>query len=273
MAYVITEKAATALTRLLRGDKSTGNTGIRGGPATISPDAFPAPFTVRWSASEDSGSGAWVIWLPNATQLLVYDGSAVTITGITAATELPAGWYTIDALQASSTAVYLVVTVVETTGVASAELSNTTGQATSGEKVYNLLVATMSTDSTTGAKRVKQFIDSAVVLGGGSSAPASTPQPFDIEGGKVVRCEIPAPIERLSCADYTIVAASGNIYAHVDRSSSGSGSGSTYTLTVDQTSRANSATHAQWVLYYKDVNGDVTCDCRPKILSLYDLTT
>ena len=94
----------------------------------------------------------------------------------------------------------------------------------------------------------------------------SYPKPFDIEDGKVVRCEIPAPIAVITCSDYMIDTELGDIYVHVDRGSNG------YTLTVDQDdTRAVSSTHAQWILYKYD-SGKVKCDCRPRTLPVFDLT-
>ena len=167
--YVITERARRALSALLRG--SNGNTGgSAGGPAAVSFDAFPLPFTVRWSAKES----AWVIWLPDPAGLLLVEDSAETITGITASQNLPAGWYTIDALGSSSTSIYLVITKTEASGTTPAsttvELLDSAGSASTGEKVYNLLVAAIATNATTGAKTVKQYLSSAVTIGGGGGA-------------------------------------------------------------------------------------------------------
>lgn len=161
--YVLTPSAV----RKLRGALAAtpGNSGAAGAPSPVDIDDFPPPFTVRWSASANSGAGAWVIWLPDKAQLVMLKDAYITPTGVTAEQALPAGWYTIDDAQASSTVVYLVVTIPDA-GSPSAEFSVTAGQATTGETVLNIIVAQMAADSTSGAKRVKQFVDSAVVLGG-----------------------------------------------------------------------------------------------------------
>ena len=130
----------------------------------------PLPYEVRWSASETS-SGAWVIWLPDLAHLVSYgDTSISTIIGVSAAQNLPSGWYTVSGLASSSTAVYLVVAVTDATGVATAEIAPTTALPATGETVYNLVIANLATDSSTGAKSVKQLITSAVNLGGGGNA-------------------------------------------------------------------------------------------------------
>ena len=167
MNYLLTENAVAKLRRVIA--PRSGNTGaVAASGRPIDPDRFPPPFTVRWSASADSGDGAWIIWLPGRGNLVaVNDTFASTIGGVTAATGLPSGWYTVDDADEESEAIYLVVKVADSTGVATAELSEAEGQATTGEKVYNVKVAAMATDSDTKAKSVKQFVDSAVTLGNG----------------------------------------------------------------------------------------------------------
>lgn len=177
MEYVLTQAAVQKLRRLV-GGKLGDVARPANKPASVSYDDYAAPFTVRWSASENSGSGAWVIWLPNPSEMLIYGSSSVTITGVTAATELPSGWYTIDALSSSSNSVYIVITVDVAQGAATAELSDSAGQASTGETITNIIVATMATDSTTGAKSVKQFVDSTVSLGVGAGV---TPDDRSVE--------------------------------------------------------------------------------------------
>ena len=166
--YVLSPKAARALTRLVRGGADA--TAPTYTSATISPDDFPLPFTVRWSQSQSSGEGAWVIWLPDTANLVMYDSDYITPSGISAATALPSGWYKISGMQSDAEEVWLVAHIPDPdeTGSPSAELSDSEGQATTGESVINLLIAQMETDDDTGAKRVKQFVDSAVVFGGGT---------------------------------------------------------------------------------------------------------
>lgn len=165
--FVLTPNAVAKLRRAIA--PRSGNTGaVAANGRPVDPDNFPLPFTVRWSASADSGAGAWLIWLPDLGSLVAFDDAYIsTIGGVTAAANLPAGWYTIDDADGQSEEVYLVITVTDSTGAAEAELSETEGQATTGETVYNIKVAAMATDATTGAKSVKQFVDSVVTLGAG----------------------------------------------------------------------------------------------------------
>ncbi len=161
--FVLTPNAVAKLRRAIA--PRSGNTGaVAASGVPIDPDKFPPPFTVRWSASANSGAGAWVIWLPDVAQLVMLKDEYITPTGVTADQALPAGWYTIDAAAASSTEVYLNITIPET-GTASAEISTTQGQSMTGETVMSILVAEMETDAQTGAKRVKQYVDSAALVG------------------------------------------------------------------------------------------------------------
>ena len=159
--FVLTDKARRALSDLLRA--KPGNTGAGMSAAAISPDSFPLPFAVRWSAKE----GNWVVWLPNLAALVHVDGTAQTITGVTAAQNLPAGWYTVTGAASATTALYLVVTITGGTGASTTvEIATSPGSASTGETVYNLVVATMFVDATSGARSVRQYLASVVTLGG-----------------------------------------------------------------------------------------------------------
>lgn len=112
--------------------------------------------------------------------------------------------------------------------------------------------------------------DTSKLLRKGGNVPIDVQKPFDIETEtdestgkevmKVVRCFIPCPVAIVTAADYTI-AGDDPIYLHIDRSST------SYAATVNQTSRANSATHAQFKLYELE-DGTPTLDCRPTALPL-----
>jgi hypothetical protein len=172
MNYVLTPNAVEKLRRAIA--PRSGNTGaVAATGLPIDPDKFPPPFTVRWSASANNKKGAWVIWLPDVAQLVMFEGVYLNIGGVTAEQALPAEWYTIDDATTGSDEVWLVVTITKTGSgeifSVDVELSTSEGQATTGETVQNILVAEMDVDADTGAKRVKQYVDSAVVLGGDSA--------------------------------------------------------------------------------------------------------
>lgn len=165
--YVLTDNAVTKLRGLLAqkyGNSPTPN--VKASPVSV--DSFPPPFTVRWSASAYHGAGGWVIWLPDKTKLIYVDDAykGSFINNIDLESSLPAGWYYFKAIAASDTAVWLNISIHESTGSTTLSFYPYPTQPPTGFKVISLLVATMSSDATTGAKYVKQFIDSAVVVGG-----------------------------------------------------------------------------------------------------------
>ena len=166
--YVLSERAARALIPLIRGKAASSSPGYA--PAAVSLDAFPAPFTVRWSQSENSGSGAWVIWLPDLAKLVQLDGAYLTLTGVTAATKLPTGWYTIDELVPDTQEeVWCNLHIPNTWPVATAtaHINDYAESAETDEWVINVQVAQM-TETANGAKLVKQLVDSLITE---SSAP------------------------------------------------------------------------------------------------------
>lgn len=141
----------------------------------------PLPFEVRWSASAASGEGAWVIWLPDKTRCVCVSGAYVTPTGITDDDDLPAGWYTIDNADAQATSLYLVVTTDDSTGATTAEVDTAAGTASTGETVTNIIIASLVSDSQTGAKRVRQFVVGALALGTGEAGETLTPDDVSTE--------------------------------------------------------------------------------------------
>ena len=167
--YVLDNRGVGVLRRLVAGTLKTSG-GQTNASGAISHDNFAAPFTVRWSASEANGS--WVVWLPDAAKLVAVDEAFVSISGASAAQNLPSGWYTVSGVAAGAESVYLSVKIpkaassggTEPAGTPSAKLSGNAESAAEGYTVVNMLVATMATDSESGAKRVKQFLASAVAL-------------------------------------------------------------------------------------------------------------
>ena len=157
---------AVPVTRALNalGDKVGANArNERDRRATVAPH----PFEVRWSASANDGAGAWVIWLPDVSSL-VHVGNAYisSIANIVAEAALPAGWYRMSTVTATSTAVWLNITTYTLTGQVFLDISESAGQSATGFVCVPLLIATMTTDAQTGSRNVKQFIDSAITFGG-----------------------------------------------------------------------------------------------------------
>ena len=162
MKYVLTDAAVRKLRGVLA--PRSGNTGAGGAATPVSPDDFPPPFTVRWAQSQSEGQGAWVIWLPSSGSLVNYNGAWLTFSGTSAASGLPTGWVRAQGVSASATAVYLLV--VTPPGQTSKRAMFASSSSVSGVTVhFSALVATMSVDATTGARRVKQTVDSSVIIG------------------------------------------------------------------------------------------------------------
>ena len=125
---------------------------------------------MRWSQSEDSGSGAWVIWLPDLAKLVQLDGAYLSLTGVTVATVLPTGWYTIDELVPDTQEeVWCNLHIPNTWPVATAtaHINDYAESAETDEWVINVHVA-QTMETTNGAKLVKQLVDSLITE---SSAP------------------------------------------------------------------------------------------------------
>lgn len=184
--YLMSEATAAFVRKLrvaapYRGESEPARTRPR---AAADEDGFPPPFTVRWSGSSEGEGGAWCVWLPNVSQLVYYAATAVSsIGGVAAAQHLPTGWYVASGLSSGATAVWLNVSVTESTGAATATISDTAGTSSTGVKVYAILLATMSTDSTTGARSVRQLVDSVITLGGsggGTTISVGTPKVVQI---------------------------------------------------------------------------------------------
>ena len=171
--YALSPKAVRTLKRIVRGNSNA--TGTTYSPASISEDDFPPPFTVRWSASANQAAGAWVIWLPDTAKLVCIGESYQSApSNIVAETALPTGWYRMTTVGAAATAVYLNITTYTATGQVFLDIGATPGQSQTGYSVVSVLIATMSTNAQTGAKAVKQFIDSAITFGGGGGGGSVT---------------------------------------------------------------------------------------------------
>lgn len=167
MNYVLSPAAVAKLRRLLGGVLGNALT-PSASPATVSPDDFPAPYTVHWSQSENSGAGAWCIWLPGGD--LSYNKTDISASAsLSAATALPSGWYVLSGIATTGAAdIYLNLTNLDSTPAAA--FSST---ATSATGSMAILVATVSRTSATGAVAVKQRVVGSLHLGGGASASAS----------------------------------------------------------------------------------------------------
>ena len=178
MNYVLTENAVRKIKRAITPRLGDG-LAPTGGPATISPDTYAAPFTVRWAASlaspessegaGDATDGEWIIYLPTQGVLTV-NHTAVNITSAltVAGGDYPAGWYKLLDGEGEPIldrddggTLYLVVNATTT------PTAHFAAQAGGASNPINVKICTASVDSTSGARRVNQFVRSALVLAGG----------------------------------------------------------------------------------------------------------
>lgn len=170
MAYVVSQRGVRALSRLVRGSSSASTTTFS--PATISPDDFASPFAVQWAQSVDT-SGAWIIWLPSAS-LVILDGTPLDITSALSAAggDYPAGWYKLPSalLPDAGGTLYLLVTLPQGTTPASAAFSASAGS--SGQ--WTIPICLAAKDATTDARTVKQYVSSALVFGSAGGGTAQT---------------------------------------------------------------------------------------------------
>lgn len=184
MNYVLTENAVRKIKRAITPRLGDG-LAPTGGPATISPDTYPAPFTVRWAASlaepessegaGDATEGEWIIYLPT-TGLLKVGAADVNITSaLTAAGGIyPAGWYKLldsnaDPILSRTTGGTLYLNI-NATDTPTAAFSATAGSSGGDNPPIVVKIATAAVDSTSGARTVNQFVSSALVVGAGKAS-------------------------------------------------------------------------------------------------------
>ncbi len=147
------------------------------------PDVFAHPFEVKWGASVGNGtnedgtakeSGSWIIWLPGGS--LQISGSEISVVDrlSSAGEPYPGGWYKIDEellSKKSGGKLYLVVesgdaTVSgDSTDVPIAYFA--AASVVAQDSMFSILIAEAKVDEASGAKTVKQSVDSAIVLAGG----------------------------------------------------------------------------------------------------------
>lgn len=226
--YVLGPNAARKLAELIRGSGKLSHR--QGATSSLAFDSeYVAPFTVQWAQSADSGSGAWLIWLPS-DKCLIVDGAAVDLTEELEAADdpYPTGWYVLEDVPASGGSVYLNVTpgdpeaAEEEDQVATAEFSASASQ-TEGD--IPILVATVAKDLTTGAVTVKQTVTSALVFGTGKGDAETTPMPFDyvetesesngetVVSKSLTRCQFYFDGELQTLSDYSgLPEGSGTVY-------------------------------------------------------------
>lgn len=197
--YVLGPNAARKLKALLA--KSDGVSRRPAGSAAVVSDLeYAAPFTVQWAASVGSG-GAWIIWLPSDSLLIVNGETVDFMSDLEAAGgSYPDGWYVLDCIDESSGgSLYLNVHVpkpsddesgddVETADVGddadddpevTASFGSEPDEAEDGEIVYPVLIAVC--DGFT----VKQNVLSSITIGGADGGDVECVTSLNEETGDV----------------------------------------------------------------------------------------
>lgn len=139
-----------------------------GGAATpVSPDDFPPPFTVRWAQSENSGQGAWVIWLPDF--IVAYRNEYLRPTRCTRSQLLPRHWYIIDDARPNEDEVWLGVKMPSPPDYPTPRveiLTNGSPDESWNEVDIAYRIAQMFTGPNTSSRRVSQQIVSMIDITG-----------------------------------------------------------------------------------------------------------
>ena len=166
--YVLGESAARRLAQLLRGKGEVSSR--HSGEAKVTEDSdFVAPFTVKWAQSSNDGAGNWIIWLPSAELVTLPEGVTIDVTEDldAAGGDYPSGWYVVPSAfldEDDGGTLYLNVTLGDSPA---AEFSGNAVADAADEIDVPICAATV--DAETGARWVKQFTNSAIVIGGDGS--------------------------------------------------------------------------------------------------------
>lgn len=116
------------------------------------------PFALKF-ASDVGGGGSWIIWLPGST-LLVVDGRPVELAPAADAvgSPYPAGWYRLACITTTPASLYLNLHVDDDTGAVRASFNTSRDTAATGESVWSVLIAQITT------RQIVQCVSSALVL-------------------------------------------------------------------------------------------------------------
>lgn len=162
--YVLGPNAAREFKRLIRG---SGEVSRRQNLASAFAfdSEFVFPFTVQWAQSVGE-SGSWIIWLPG-DDIVSVDGAAYDPTKELKAAggDYPEGWYLLDgkALDRDKGGkLYLNMT-----GGTSHTFEFSASAQTGVEDSHSVAICEASVDAETGARSVKQFVTSSIIIASG----------------------------------------------------------------------------------------------------------
>lgn len=163
--YVLGPNAAREFKRLIRG---SGEVSRRQNMASAFAfdSEFVFPFTVQWAQSAAEGEGSWIIWLPG-DDIVSVDGAAYDPTEELEEVggDYPEGWYLLDgdALDPDEGGkLYLNMT-----GGTSHTCEFSASAQTGVEDSHSVAICEASVDAETGARSVKQFVTSSIIIASG----------------------------------------------------------------------------------------------------------
>ncbi len=170
--YVLGPAGARKLRALFNGRGVSGS--VRGDAVPLAlEDEFALPYEVKWAQSAASGEGSWIIWLPSDKLVVLPSGTVNPAASLTAAGgDYPVGWYVLtDAMldRDEGGTLYLNVTL----GDSPSAVFSSSAAADSADE-FDVPICSASVNSETGERTVKQFVTSAIALGG-SGGDAPTP--------------------------------------------------------------------------------------------------
>ena len=162
--YNLTPGAVRKLKRLLR---KSGVGDDRPGPksALAFDKDYALPFAVQWAQSAEDGDGSWIIWLPTTDLVVIPEGAINPASALEDAEgDYPTGWYVLTASMLNRTTggtLYLNISLGDSP---SAAFSSAPTAASDDE--FDVPICTASVNSTTGERKVRQFVTSAITVGG-----------------------------------------------------------------------------------------------------------
>lgn len=162
--YVLGPAGARKLRALFNGRGVSGS--VRGDAVPLAlEDEFALPYAVKWAQSAASGEGSWLIWLPSDKLVVLPSGTVNPAASLPAAGgDYPAGWYVLtDAMldRDEGGTLYLNVTL----GDSPSAVFSSSAAADSADE-FDVPICSASVNSETGERTVKQFVTSAIALGG-----------------------------------------------------------------------------------------------------------
>lgn len=166
--YYLGEAGVRKLRALMNGRGESG--AVRGSvPGLALEDEFAHPFTVQWAASAGE-SGAWLIWLPVAEELLTVDGERVDPSADLepAGGDYPEGWFRLSGVESSGGQVWLNVSRADEGESEEDAIAVEFADEADDDAAFAVLIAETSVSSS-GAVSVKQLVCSSLVLSRGAN--------------------------------------------------------------------------------------------------------